>query len=94
MKKYFVVRGNFGNAYTLYWADSPEMEAMLPKCAERISRKEVERLAAAENYRKKYEKSSSGYADNAIYPAGTRWDFCPEGDPRYRKIGYIWEKVK
>lgn len=86
MKKYFIVRGDFGNVYALFWADSPEMEVLLPEGAERISRKEAEHLAAAENY--------SGYADNAIYPAGARWDFCPEGDPRYRKIGYIWEKVK
>lgn len=94
MKKYFIVRGKFGNVYSLYWADSPEMEKMLPEGADRITRKEAERLAAEENYRKKHEKSASGYADNAIYPAGTRWDFCPKGDPRYRKIGYIWEKVK
>ena len=94
MKKYFIVRGDFGNVYALFWADGPEMEKLLPEGAERITRKEAERLAAAENYRKKYEKSASGYADNAIFPAGTRWDFCPESDPRYRKIGYIWEKVK
>ena len=94
MKKYYIVRGNFANVYTLSWADGPEMEAKLPENAERISRKEAERLAAAENYRRKYTPSSAGYADNAIYPAGTRWDFCPEGDPRYQKIGYIWEKVK
>lgn len=94
MKKYFVVRGDFGNVYSLYWADGPEMEKLLPECAERISRKEAERLAAAENYRRKYTPSSSGYADNAIYPAGTRWDFCPEMDRRYKKIGYIWERIK
>lgn len=94
MKKYFIVRGNFGNVYALYWADSPEMEKLLPEGAERISRKEAERLAAAENYRKKHDKSFSGYADSAIYPAGTRWDFCPEGDPRYQKIGYIWDRRK
>lgn len=94
MKKYFVAYGRFSNEYALYWADSPEMEKLLPQGAERISRKEAERLAAAENYRKKHDKSASGYADNAIYPAETRWDFCPESDPNYKKIGYIWEKVK
>ena len=93
MKKYFVAYGRFANEYALYWADSSDMEK-LPEGAERISRKEAERLAAAENYRRKYTPSSAGYADNAIYPAGTQWDFCPEGDPNYKKIGYIWEKVK
>lgn len=94
MKKYFIVRGDFGNVYSLYWADSTEMEKLLPEGAERISRKEAERLAAAENYRRKYTPSSSGYAASAIYPAGLRWDFCPEGDPRYQKRGYIWERIK
>lgn len=92
MKKYFVVREGFENVYSLHWADSPEMEKLLPEGTERISRKEAERLAAEENYRRKHTPSSSGYADSAIYPAGTRWNFCPEGDPRYKKIGYIWER--
>ena len=94
MKKYFIVCGDFGNVYSLHWADSSDMEKLLPEGAERISRKEAERLAAAENYRRKYTPSSAGYADNAIYPAGTHWDFCPESDPNYKKIGYIWERRK
>lgn len=94
MKKYYIVRGNFANVYTLFWADGPEMEKLLPEGAERISRKEAERLAAAENYRRKHTPSSSGCADCAIYPAGTHWDFSPEGDPRYKKNGYIWERIK
>lgn len=94
MKKYFVAYGRFSNEYSLFWADSPEMEKLLPEGAKRISRKEAERLATEENYRRKFTPSSSGYADSAIYPAGTRWDFCPESDPRYRKIGYIWDRRK
>lgn len=94
MKKYYIVRGNFANIYSLFWAEGPEMEKLLPEDAERISRKEAERLAAAENYRRKHTPSSSGYADIAIYPAGTCWDFCPESDPNYKKSGYIWERRK
>ena len=94
MKKYFVAYGRFSNEYALYWADSSEMEKLLPQGAERISRKEAERLAAAENYRRKYTPSSAGYADSAIYPAGKHWDFCPECDCQYVKHGYIWERRK
>lgn len=94
MKKYFVVYGRFSNEYALYWADSADMEKLLPKGAERISRKEAEQLAATENYRRKHNMNFAYFADNTIYPAGTVGDFCPEWDPRYQKIGYIWERRK
>lgn len=96
MKKYFVVRGNFGNVYALYWADTPELEAMLPKSAERITRKEAEELARDELYRRKHEPYSSGYAHAAIYPAfAAVFGFFPDDeDEGYIKNGYIWERIK
>ena len=93
MKKYYIVRGNFANVYTLFWADSPEMKTKLPENAEQIGRKEAENLCRTEKERSKYDTAFSGYASRTIYPAnyaGSDTDLY--NDPRYELRNYIWER--
>lgn len=68
MKKYYIVWGDFGNEYSLWYTDRREMETALPPDAERITRKEAISYCAAERYRRKHDQTSSGYADTYIYP--------------------------
>src|SRR5699024_5336693 len=89
MKKYYIVRGNFANVYTLFWADGPEMEAKLPENAEQINRKEAENLCRDEKWRRKYDFAFSGYASSTIFPAGYAGsDFGLYDDRRYELRGY------
>ena len=85
----------FGNTYSLLYADTKEELEMIPEDAERITRKKAESLAADENYRRKYDRSCSGYADNMIYPVGLSredvWNIC--NNSKYYKNGYVWEKA-
>lgn len=91
-KKFYINRtADFGNTYELFWADSPEMVSRLPEGAERITRQEALKLARQEAYRRKHDSAFSGYADNAVYPAGYNGDIA--NDPRYQLIGRIWERV-
>ena len=93
MKKYYIVRGNFANVYTLFWADGPEMEAKLPESAEQISRKEAENLCRAEKERGKYDSAFSGYASSTIFPADYAGnDLDLYNDRRYELRGYIWDR--
>ena len=93
MKKYYVVRGDFANVYTLFWADGPEMAAKLPNNAEQITRKEAEDLCKAEKERSKYNPAFSGYASSTIYPANYPGnDLDLYNDRRYELRGYIWEQ--
>ena len=93
MKKYYIVRGNFANVYTLFWADGPEMKAKLPENAEQISRKEAENLCRAEKERRKYDFASSGYASSTIFPADYAGnDVDLYNDRRYELRGYIWDR--
>lgn len=88
----------FGNTYNLLYADTQEELKMIPEDAERITRKEAEALCAQENYRRKYDRSMSGYADSMIYPVSmTEMEqmYLHEdgsGRSKYYKNGYIWEK--
>lgn len=69
-KQYFIRRGNFGNVYDLAWADNKEDCRMLEEMGfERESRKHAEHNARMERWRRKYDQSCSGYADESIYPA-------------------------
>lgn len=85
MKKYYIhYYRDFCNTYDLYYAECPEDFDALPEGAERITRREAEQLCARENERRKWEQSSSGYADNRIYPAAGDWDnYCLD------ETGYI-----
>ena len=93
-RQFFVHYANFSNTYDLMYADTQEDLDLLPVGAERITRKEAERLCAEENHRRKYDSSFSGFADNAIYPVGMtseeRMDIM--NDRRYFKKGYLWER--
>ena len=93
MKKYYIVRGDFGNVYTLFWADGPEMTAKLPEGAEQITRKKAEALCREEKDRCKYDPAFSGYASDTILPAdypGSDLDLY--NDRRYELRGYIWKR--
>ena len=85
MKQYFVhYFRDCGNTYNLYYAECPEDFAALPDGAERISRRLAEQLCREENDRRKWEESSSGYADSHIFPSAGDYD----ADAAY-KPGYI-----
>lgn len=92
MKRYYIKYYNdFSNAYNLVWAETPEQIAMAEADGigwERISRREAEKKCSAENERRKYDCSFSGYADSAIYPID--YDGCAVNDPRMYKDGYLW----
>lgn len=84
----------FGNTYSLMYADTEEDLKLIHEDAERITRKEAESLCARENYRRKYDSSFSGYADNMIYPVGMDMEdrYNIYNSNRYYKDGYIVEK--
>lgn len=88
-KQYFVsYYRDFGNTYTLLYAECPEDFAALPENAERITRREAEQLCRRENERRKYDQAFGGYASNVITPAAgdcCEWD-TPNGYimPRHR----------
>lgn len=93
-KQYYVnYYRNFANTYHLYWASTPEQIAEAEECGyERITRAEAIRLCVAENSRHREDYSSSGYADNVIYPIDydayeNAWEF----DSRVCLNGYILE---
>lgn len=70
MKQYFVsYYRDFGNTYTLLYAECPEDFAALPENAERITRREAIQLCRDEKERRKYDQSFSGYASTIITPA-------------------------
>lgn len=95
MRKYWIdYYMSFGNTYHLYYTTNLEEEKKLPENAERITRRTAEKLAAEENYRRKYDSSFSHYADNLIYPI----DFDSKFDSIYdfKKFyidKYIVEKI-
>ena len=86
---------NFGNTYSLMYADTEEDLKLIPEDAEQITRKEAEALASAENYRRKRDQSCSGFADNAIYPVGMTQEEMLDlpNSRKYYKEKYIWERV-
>ena len=94
-RQYFVhYYKDFGNTYNLLYADTEDELKMVPEDADRITRKEAESLASRENYRRKYDGSFSGFADNAIYPVSMTqeemWDL--PNSRKYYKDKYIWER--
>lgn len=86
-KSYFVrYYRDFANTYHLRWApqDNKDAIAQLEEAGfEKITRKEAESLVTDEKYRRKYDSSMSGYADDTIIP----WcfdefydDWCEPGE--------------
>lgn len=88
MKKYYIVRGNFANAYSLYWVTDegyyPDAESY--KCkfntadflgaypnAEQITRRQAIAYAREERKRRRDNGHFSGYADTYIHPYGAPW---------------------
>lgn len=93
MKKYYVnYYRNFANTYNLYYAETEEQLTNLPQTAERITRKEAERLARAESNRRKFDSSCSGYADEYIYPADYPAYRDIMNDNRYMLDGRVFVK--
>lgn len=78
MKKYFVRYGDFGNVYSLRWAESDTLDGY-----ERITRNRACELAHSERVRRIVDRAFSGYADDRIYPAAwTEWNFYVYSDRR------------
>lgn len=75
------------------WADTPEMLALVPEDAYRITRKKAIKLCIRENERRKYERSNSGYASNTISPVHHVVDSDILDDGDYYLGGYIWERA-
>ena len=92
MKKFFVDYHGFGNCYSLFWADTKEMEENIPTSARKITRKEAISLCAAENKRKKNDPSFAYFADSTIFPAIKREIDVFGGDAEFKLNGYIWER--
>ena len=74
MKKYYIRRTDFYNAYSLCWADDAHP---IPESAgwERITRREAEQLCRVESDRRMWEPASANYAPQirpAVVDAGRR----------------------
>lgn len=96
MKKYYVCHGDFGNVYSLYWAETAEQIKMAKEYGyTRITRREAEKLCAEENDRRNYDSNFSGYADNLIYPIDydgehAKWDLFNQRGAVFQD-GYVVE---
>lgn len=67
-RKYYVHHyRDFYNTYHLWYVE-PGTPFEVPPAWRQIARKEAIALAREETRRRKYESSSAGYADEAIYP--------------------------
>ena len=66
-KYYVVYYRDFANTYYLVSATA-DTEHLLPKDAERITRKEAIRMCRAELERQKYDRAFSGYASTEVWP--------------------------
>lgn len=90
-KQYFVSYYlDFGNTYSLYYAECPEDFAALPANAERISRRRAFELCARERRARKEDPAFSGFADSRIAPAAGDYD----QQDVYGVIGYIIPRRK
>ena len=94
MKKYYIFYyKDFGNTYSLFWADSPEMEAELPEGAERITRNQAEAKCREERRLRKFDPAFGGYGDAEIFPADYDREFYDiRNNPNFFLDGFIWEK--
>lgn len=92
MKKYFVFYSNdFANTYEILWAETPEQIAYAQSYGcQQITRREAERLCAAENYRRKHDLGSAEYATTVIYPADCCCDYI-DPDRHLIRHGYIMD---
>lgn len=93
MKQFFVsYYRDFGNTYSLFYAECPEDFAALPENAQKITRKEAEQLCREENERRRDDPDFSGRADNMIYPAAGDWDeywYLDDDGLPSKSTGYI-----
>ena len=91
MRKYWIhYYRSFGNTYALYYTENAEEERLLPRNAERITRKDALKMARKESDRRKFDSAFSGFADAEIYPVNEPEDII--NDRRYKLVGRIWEK--
>lgn len=77
MKHYYVkyIR-NASNWYSLVYTETEEQsELALANGYERITRRQAEKLAAQERFRRKYDPSFAYHADADIFPFGVYADF-------------------
>ena len=91
MKKYFIIPGNFANAYDLVWTTDagyyPDAESYKRKFnteypnAERITRKQAIAYARAERARRRENGFFGGYAARYVRPYGAAWY-----DPAYAHL--------
>lgn len=95
MKQYYVnYYKSFGNTYNLAWAETPELKKLAQEWGyEKITRREAEKLCAAENDRRQHDQSFSGYADNVILPIECARDDW-QNNRSLKKDGYIVYKVE
>ena len=95
MRKYYKLNTlGFANTYNLIYTETPEQDSRaLASGYERITRKEAERLCAAEVDREKHDTAFSGCASSVILPV---WYQAAErdwrDDSRMVKNGYIVER--
>lgn len=92
MKKYYYknTRG-FANTYIVCWAESPAQIAYAESHDyDQITRRDAEKLCAAENRRRKYDQSCSGYASTVIKPIDFDSDWL-DPDRDLDVSGYIAE---
>lgn len=70
MKKYFIMRSEFSNAYRIASTDDVATSCkMLAEGWERITLKEATALCKRERERRRYESMSAGYASTKIETA-------------------------
>lgn len=73
MKKYYIIRGDFGNCYALYWTENSAEENELASLgATNITRKEAIEYARAERQRRRDDPAFAYHADSFIYPVAYR----------------------
>ena len=97
MRKYYVrYYSDFANTYHLRYAETPEQNALaISQGFERITLKDAIALCRRENFRRRYEPSSSGYGASVILPID--YDDSVEApwecNRHYCKVGYVIQRV-
>lgn len=93
-RQYFIhYYRDFCNTYNLLYADTEDDLKLIPKDAERITRKEAEGYARDEKQRQRHDHNFSGFADSAIFPVNADPDYDWRNGRKYQLNGLIWEKV-
>lgn len=82
MKNFFVKSGDFANCYSLCYTT----DGSTPEGYERITRREAERLAAAEARRRKEDPSFAYFADQYIFPYSAPERYVDYGETDYNRM--------